>query len=98
MGLLLSVVLAIHKLPSQDKAQNQPTFYRDELPIIQGHCQVCHRAGGNAPMPFETYEQTRPFAAAIRVAMGRFARKQPAPDLEDGGEPVDDWAACLLFA
>ena len=69
MGLLLSVVLAIHTLPSQDKAQQQPTFYRDGLPIIQGHCQVCHRAGGNAPMPFETYEQTRPFAAAIRMTV-----------------------------
>ncbi|HKF40544.1 MAG TPA: cytochrome c, partial [Candidatus Acidoferrum sp.] len=71
MGLLLSVVLAIHTLPSQDKAQKQPTFYRDGLAIIQGHCQVCHRAGGNAPMPFETYEQTRPFAAAIRRAVER---------------------------
>ena len=42
------------------------TFYRDALPIFQGHCQTCHRAGGIAPMAFETYEQTRPFAGAIR--------------------------------
>jgi hypothetical protein len=45
-----------------------PTFYKDVLPIMQGHCQVCHRAGGIAPMAFETYEQTRRFAAAIRLA------------------------------
>jgi Copper type II ascorbate-dependent monooxygenase, C-terminal domain len=38
------------------------------LPILREHCQVCHRAGGIAPMAFETYEQTRPFATAIRVA------------------------------
>jgi Copper type II ascorbate-dependent monooxygenase, C-terminal domain len=44
------------------------TFYKDVLPILQGHCQVCHRAGGIAPMAFETYEQTRRFAAAIRLA------------------------------
>lgn len=68
IALLLSLVLAVHSVPSQDKAQKQPTFYRDVLPIVQEHCQVCHRAGGIAPMAFETYEQTRPYAAAIRMA------------------------------
>src|SRR6266849_172333 len=47
---------------------NAPTFFRDVLPILQRHCQSCHRAGGIAPMPFETYEETRPFAPAIRRA------------------------------
>jgi hypothetical protein len=42
-----------------------PTFYRDVLPILQERCQVCHRAGGIAPIRFETYEQTRSYAAAI---------------------------------
>jgi mono/diheme cytochrome c family protein len=45
-----------------------PTFYRDVLPILEAHCQECHRAGGIAPMAFESYQQTRGFAAAIRVA------------------------------
>ncbi len=49
-------------------APENPTFYREVLPILREHCQVCHRAGGIAPIAFETYEQTRPFAAAIRVA------------------------------
>jgi mono/diheme cytochrome c family protein len=44
------------------------TFYRDVLPILQAHCQGCHRAQGIAPMAFETYEQTRPYAEAIQVA------------------------------
>jgi hypothetical protein len=43
-----------------------PTFYRDVLPILQTHCQSCHRPGEIAPMPFDTYPHTRPFAAAIR--------------------------------
>jgi mono/diheme cytochrome c family protein len=47
---------------------NPPTFYRDVLPILEQHCQSCHRAGGIAPMPFETYEETRPSAGAIRRA------------------------------
>ena len=43
-----------------------PTFYRDVLPILQAHCQGCHRAGEIAPMPLETYNEVRPYAAAIR--------------------------------
>src|SRR5581483_663684 len=44
------------------------TFYRDVLPILQRHCEACHRAGGIAPMAFETYAETKPFAEAIRAA------------------------------
>ena len=47
------------------RAASSPAFYRDVLPILQQHCQVCHRPGEVAPMPFVTYEQTRPFARAI---------------------------------
>jgi Copper type II ascorbate-dependent monooxygenase, C-terminal domain len=49
------------------QTNSAPRFYRDVLPIMQGHCQVCHRTGGIAPMAFQTYEQTRRFAEAIRV-------------------------------
>jgi hypothetical protein len=49
-------------------AANPPTFYRDVLPILEQHCQSCHRVGGIAPMPFETYQETQAFAAAIRRA------------------------------
>jgi hypothetical protein len=41
-------------------------FYRDVLPILQNHCQECHRPGQMAPMSFGTYEETRPWAKAIR--------------------------------
>ena len=44
------------------------TYYRDVLPILQQRCQICHRAEGIAPMRFDTYEQTRPYAAAITAA------------------------------
>jgi hypothetical protein len=50
------------------KAGDPPTFYRDVLPILQGHCEICHRAEGIAPMSFGSYEKTRPYAAAIRLA------------------------------
>ena len=49
-------------------AEKTKTFYRDVLPILQRHCQSCHRAEGIAPLPFETLGQTRPVASAIRRA------------------------------
>ena len=52
-----------------------PTFYRDVLPILQNHCQVCHRLGEIGPMPLITYKQTQPFARAIATAASQ--RKMP---------------------
>ena len=46
-----------------------PTFYRDVRPILQKDRQGCHRNGGIAPMPFESYEETRRFAGEIRRAV-----------------------------
>jgi hypothetical protein len=51
------------------------TFYRDVVPILQNHCQQCHRPGEMAPMPLLTYEQTRPWAKAIREQVR--TRKMP---------------------
>ena len=51
------------------------TYYRDVLPILQNRCQECHRQGQIAPMAFSTYEQTRPWAKAIREAVR--TRKMP---------------------
>jgi mono/diheme cytochrome c family protein len=53
----------------------QPVYYRDILPILQAHCQQCHRPGEIAPMPFLTYAGTRPWAKAIREQV--IARKMP---------------------
>ncbi|HTP31418.1 MAG TPA: cytochrome c [Candidatus Acidoferrales bacterium] len=42
------------------------TFAKDIAPIFQEKCQDCHRKGTAAPMPLVTYEETRPWAKAIR--------------------------------
>lgn len=52
-----------------------PTFYRDVLPILRKHCEVCHRPEGIAPMAFQKYAQTRPYADAIAHA----ARQKSMP-------------------
>jgi mono/diheme cytochrome c family protein len=74
-GLILALLSFVPlRLPSQGPASPSetpatPTFYRDVLPILQRHCQVCHRAGGLAPMPLETFQQTSAFATAVRSAV-----------------------------
>ncbi|MBZ5575231.1 MAG: thiol-disulfide isomerase [Acidobacteriia bacterium] len=51
------------------------TFYRDVAGILQQRCQGCHRAGEVAPMAFDTYTETRPWAKAIKQAV--LSRKMP---------------------
>jgi hypothetical protein len=70
----LSMVLLLCAMQSQEpvpgpKGVAAPRFYEDVLPILQSHCQSCHRPGEVAPMPLVTYEQTRPWAGAISDAV-----------------------------
>jgi hypothetical protein len=51
------------------------TFHKDVLPILQRHCQTCHRPGNIAPMSFLTYQSTRPWAKAMKAAI--LTRKMP---------------------
>lgn len=55
--------------PSKTSAAASPTFYKDILPILQDHCQSCHRKGEVAPMPLESYEETRPWAKSMAHAV-----------------------------
>lgn len=52
-----------------------PTYYADVMPILQENCQACHQPAGLnmggmvAPMSFMTYEDTKPWARAIALAV-----------------------------
>ena len=47
-----------------------PTFYKDVLPVLQEHCQGCHREGEIGPMAFvDDYAKIRPWAKAIRQSV-----------------------------
>ena len=64
--VLSGLMLGTHQsAPQRASASPAPTFYKDVLPILQEHCQSCHRPGEVAPMPLVTYAQTRPWAQAI---------------------------------
>lgn len=46
-----------------------PTFTKDVAPILQKHCQECHRPGEIGPFSMLTFEQTRPWAVAIKSSV-----------------------------
>jgi hypothetical protein len=43
-----------------------PTFTKDIAPIFQAKCESCHRPDSIAPMSLVTFEESRPFASAIK--------------------------------
>jgi len=101
----LMVIVGVLAGAAPLSAAGAPTFYKDVLPILQAHCQTCHRPGEVAPMSLLTYEETRPWARAIKAAVttgkmppwfadphyGRFAndRRLAAGDIETVSAWVD---------
>lgn len=74
MVLAVRFVAAAIILPAQ-LAAAALTYHRDVAPIIEKRCIECHRKGEAAPMSLRTYQEVRPWAAAIRQAV--LAAKMP---------------------
>jgi hypothetical protein len=79
------------------------TFSEHVAPILQEHCQSCHRPGDIAPMSLLTYEEARPWAKAIRrVVADRtmppwHADAPPAVFANDVSLSVDEIATVLAW-
>ncbi len=56
---------ADRNLPENDFGTRKFT-YTDVAPIIQVNCWPCHRPGGNAPFPLQSYEQVKRKATTIK--------------------------------
>ncbi len=54
---------------AQEPNNPPPTFTKDVAPILQKHCQTCHRPGEAAPFSMLTYEETRPWALTIKMVV-----------------------------
>jgi hypothetical protein len=65
------------------------TFSKDVAPLLQKHCQTCHRPGEAAPFSLLTFQQARPWAKAMKEAV--VLKKMP-PWYADGryGEFTND--------
>src|ERR1700678_1273472 len=67
----VAALLFLQQKASPAESGAAPTFYRDVLPILQNHCQSCHRADEIGMMPLVSYEQARPFAKAIAASVSQ---------------------------
>jgi len=57
------------------RAQAAPTFSKEVSRIFQKNCQTCHHPGDIAPFSMMSYQETRPWAKAIREAV--IVRRMP---------------------
>src|ERR1044071_7917633 len=62
--LVLAPAAALLAAPARDV-----TFHKTVEPILQARCQGCHRPGEAAPMSFLSYQETRPWAKAMKNAV-----------------------------
>ena len=76
---LLTLAPGAASLAQTPVAQAEVTFTRDIAPILQRSCQTCHRPDSVAPMALRTYDETRPWARAMkmRTSMGPRAGVMP---------------------
>jgi hypothetical protein len=75
VALVLVAMVALGRTTSSTPVSTAVTFNRDVLPILQKNCQGCHRPGEIGQMPLLTYQQARPWAKAIKVAVA--TKKMP---------------------
>src|SRR5438876_10210821 len=69
--LLIMALIALGTTANAQSApERQATFTKDVAPILQRSCQTCHRPNSVAPMSLLTYEDTRPWAKAIKYRTG----------------------------
>ena len=74
--LMWGLVILIQTPTAAAGNADEVTFTKDVLPILQRSCQSCHRPGTAAPMSLLTYEDTRPWARAIKE---RVVQRQMPP-------------------
>jgi mono/diheme cytochrome c family protein len=80
----------IVSLSDSTRAITTPVTYHNRISrIVQENCQSCHRVGGLAPMPLETYPQVRERRATIEV-MTKAGRMPPWSAHKDVGEWAND--------
>jgi len=80
--------MAGHSSPAPDPKATTPvtkpsdvTFTKDVAPIVQENCQTCHRPGEGTPFSLLSYEDARPWALLMKLAVQQ--RRMP-PWFEDG--------------
>jgi hypothetical protein len=60
------VVVSLAIARAHDPITTRVTWTGEVSRIVQARCVSCHSAGGKAPMPLTSFEETRPWARAIK--------------------------------
>ena len=66
-ALALALVSVPERAGAQEAAEAPVTFSKDVAPILQQHCQVCHRPGSIGPMSLLTYRDARPWGPRLKA-------------------------------
>ena len=69
MKLLFATLASAAAILGAAESAAKPTFTKDIAPLLHERCAYCHRAGDIGPMPLLTYEQVRPWSAAIKQSV-----------------------------
>ena len=72
---LFAITLTLAACASAATTTGPLTFHKDVLPILQKRCQECHRPGEAVPMALIGYQETRPWAKAMKQAV--LSKKMP---------------------
>ena len=92
-GVLCAALVALPALVSA-QTRTLTTYHEHVVPVLQKHCQTCHRPGEAAPFSMLTYKDTRPWASAMkRAAVSRIDQIQLAGAF---GSYIDPRYAMLL--
>jgi hypothetical protein len=78
---IIALAAVVSDVVAQSTAPTPVTFYENVMPLLQKNCETCHRPSQIAPMAFQTYESTRPWARAS----WRCRRKRCLPGFADAG-------------
>jgi len=74
-GFLSAVLVSSVARLAADSTAAQVTFSKDVAPIFQARCQDCHQPNSIAPMSLITFQESRPWAQAIKQRVA--ARQMP---------------------
>ena len=67
LALVVAALVASSPVVFAEEPARAVTFAKDVAPIFQDKCQSCHRPDSIAPMSLLTYEESRPWATAIKL-------------------------------
>src|SRR5262245_31930759 len=75
-AMVVGAVLVCSGIAVAADAPRPVTFSKDVAPIFQAKCQECHQPNSIAPMSLVTFQESRPWARAIKE---RVASRQMPP-------------------